>query len=64
MRIRDENDKGINVDFDRYLIYRKMDETWTLDHDALRARPGKHWLYEIDGIAFLLKDFKETQSTR
>ena len=58
VRIRDENDKGINIDFDRYLIYRKMDETWTLDHDTLLARSGKHWLYEIDGSEFL-EDFKK-----
>jgi hypothetical protein len=57
VRIRDKNDKDINVDFERYLIYRKMDETRALDHHAL-ARPINHWLYEIEGSEFL-EDFKK-----
>ncbi len=58
VRIRDQNDKGINVDFERSLIYRKTDERYALDHDVLVGRRVSHWLYETDGSEFL-EDFKK-----
>lgn len=59
VRIRDKNDKGINVDFESYLIYRKTDESWALDHEAFVGDGvNGHWLYEIEGSEFL-KNFKK-----
>ena len=60
VRIRDENDRGINVNFECYLIYRKTNESWALDHEAfVGCRASGHWLCEIRGMEFL-EGFKKT----
>jgi hypothetical protein len=60
VRIRDENDVGINVDFERYLIYRKTDESFALDDVNALVGSGiiGHWLYEKDKSEFL-EEFKK-----
>lgn len=58
LRIRDENDKGVNVEFERYLSYRKTHESFAFDLYDLAGSTGGHWLYEIGGSEFL-EEFKK-----
>jgi hypothetical protein len=47
VRIRDESDVGINVEFPRPLLFRESDETYALDtvNDLTRSGVNHHWLY-------------------
>lgn len=61
IKIRDRNDFGINIEFERYLLYSKSDETWAGDTlKAMREAAGVplHWLYLVEESNFLER-FKE-----
>jgi|HubBroStandDraft_6_1064221.scaffolds.fasta_scaffold998349_1 hypothetical protein len=59
VRIRDENDVGINVEFQQALLYSKTDETYALDslNEIFGSGGSDHWLYEVDRSR-VLEDFK------
>ncbi len=68
VRIRGEHDNGINIEFHKYLIYRKMNESWAIDTTTLlceRIPVGErfHWLYETRESDFLGR-FKEANQHR
>ena len=60
VRIRDENELSINVDFRSALVYSKTDESYALNivNALFESGANGHWLYEIGESAFL-DDFKK-----
>lgn len=61
IRVRDEADVALNIEFRRYLLYRKTSESYFFSSDVAtelsRSESSVHWLYEVQESR-LLQDFK------